>query len=113
MTLLHVLIQNVNKASITLWDSSSTRVSPSVVFTMYLSCTDMLVLIYQYEDRSDVCVKLVPTPKKLQEFFVSKSFLFRITKLFEPRHEISNTVVCATSTASDQPAHTQSDQSLC
>ena len=27
---------------------------------------------------------------------------------FEPRHEISNKVVCATSKASDQPAHTRS-----
>ena len=27
---------------------------------------------------------------------------------FEPRHEISNNVVCATSKASDQPAHTHS-----
>ena len=38
--------------------------------------------------------------------------------LYEPVHEISNNVVCATSKASDQPAHTpgayaQSDQSLC
>ena len=31
------------------------------------------------------------------------------TPLFhEPRHEISNNVVCATSKASDQPAHTRS-----
>ena len=28
--------------------------------------------------------------------------------LFEPRHEISNNVVCATSKGSDQPAHTRS-----
>ena len=28
--------------------------------------------------------------------------------LFEPRHEISNNVVCATSKASDQPAHKRS-----
>ena len=28
--------------------------------------------------------------------------------LFEPVHEISNSVVCATSKASDQPAHTRS-----
>ena len=28
--------------------------------------------------------------------------------LFEPVHEISNNVVCATSKASDQPAHTRS-----
>ena len=27
---------------------------------------------------------------------------------YEPRHEISNNVVCATSIASDQPAHTRS-----
>ena len=27
---------------------------------------------------------------------------------FEPRHEISNDVVCATRKASDQPAHTYS-----
>ena len=27
---------------------------------------------------------------------------------FEPRHEISNNVVCATSKASDQPAHMRS-----
>ena len=28
--------------------------------------------------------------------------------LYEPRHEISNNVVCATSKGSDQPAHTRS-----
>ena len=36
-----------------------------------------------------------------------------LNKSFEPVHEISNNVVCATSKASDQPAHTQSDQNLC
>ena len=30
------------------------------------------------------------------------------TTLSEPRHEISNNVVCATSKGSDQPAHTRS-----
>ena len=30
-----------------------------------------------------------------------------INTLFEPRHEISNNVVCATSKASDQLAHTR------
>ena len=30
------------------------------------------------------------------------------SKLMEPRHEIANHVVCATSKASDQPAHTRS-----
>ena len=33
--------------------------------------------------------------------------------IIELRHEISNNVVCATSKASYQPAHAQSDQSLC
>ena len=28
--------------------------------------------------------------------------------IYEPRHEISNNAVCATSKASDQPAHTSS-----
>ena len=32
----------------------------------------------------------------------------RKVKLFEPVHEISNNLVCATSKASDQPAHTRS-----
>ena len=32
----------------------------------------------------------------------------RLKRLYEPVHEISNNVVCATSEASDQPAHTRS-----
>ena len=32
----------------------------------------------------------------------------RHQRIFEPVHEISNNVVCATSKASDQPAHTRS-----
>ena len=32
----------------------------------------------------------------------------QIDVLYEPVHEISNNVVCATSKASDQPAHTRS-----
>ena len=35
-------------------------------------------------------------------------FTNTIPTLFEPRHEISNNMVCATSKASDQPAHTRS-----
>ena len=37
-----------------------------------------------------------------------KSILECEILLFEPRHEISNNVVCATNKASDQPAHTRS-----
>ena len=39
------------------------------------------------------------------------SFLIRpflLVHYFEPRHEISNNVVCVTSKSSDQPAHTRS-----
>ena len=32
----------------------------------------------------------------------------RLGQIYEPRHEISNDVVCATSKVSDQPAHTRS-----
>ena len=32
----------------------------------------------------------------------------KIATAYEPRHEFSNNVVCATSKASDQPAHTRS-----
>ena len=31
-----------------------------------------------------------------------------VLNIFKPRHEISNNVLCATSKASDQPAHTRS-----
>ena len=34
--------------------------------------------------------------------------LAHIMKIFEPVHDISNNVVCATSKASDQPAHMRS-----
>ena len=37
-----------------------------------------------------------------------KMFLIKNKKIYGPVHEISNNVVCATSTASDQPAHTRS-----
>ena len=43
-------------------------------------------------------VKTMPTEKEWV------SFVF----LFEPPHDISNNVVCATSKASDQPAHMRS-----
>ena len=36
------------------------------------------------------------------------SILASLTHAYEPVHEISNNVVCATSKASDQPAHTRS-----
>ena len=46
-------------------------------------------------------------------YHTAKLFIHRNTKLqyslsLEPRHEISNNMVCVTSKASDQPAHTHS-----
>ena len=35
-------------------------------------------------------------------------FFFKLYVAYEPVHEISNNVVCATSKASDQPAHMHS-----
>ena len=39
---------------------------------------------------------------------VKQKQLNQDTALIEPQHEISNSVVCATSKGSDQPAHTRS-----
>ena len=38
----------------------------------------------------------------------NRSSVNEMREINEPRHEISNDVVCATSKASDQPAHTRS-----
>ena len=41
--------------------------------------------------------------------YFSNKGLFQFDRIIiEPRHEISNNVVCATSKGSDQPAHTRS-----
>ena len=50
------------------------------------------------------CLKIASFFEKL--ILVSVFLLELIT--FEPVHEISNNVVCATSITSDQPAHTRS-----
>ena len=36
------------------------------------------------------------------------SVIRKLSNIYEPVHEISNNVVCATSKASDQPVHTRS-----
>ena len=41
-------------------------------------------------------------------YFIETGKLGYYTSVNEPVHEISNNVVCATSKASDQPAHTRS-----
>ena len=50
------------------------------------------------------CISEPPPPPPL-----ATRFIYRLEALlFEPVHEISNNVVCATSKASDQPAHMRS-----
>ena len=39
-------------------------------------------------------------------YYLLRSSLIVLNVTYEPRHEISNNVVCATSKGSDQPAHT-------
>ena len=57
---------------------------------------------------------------KFRGCYYNKCYFMRVSRtlrpIYEPVHEISNNVVCATSKASDQPAHTlvklQTDQHL-
>ena len=44
----------------------------------------------------------------LDQCFKNRCRFKFISNIIEPRHEISNNVVCATSNASDQPVHTRS-----
>ena len=51
----------------------------------------------------------LPTFRNIELFPETRHFSpLSMTIKFEPVHEISNNVVCATSKASDQPAHTRS-----
>ena len=55
------------------------------------------------------CMREAKALASLRIILVPKSYvLAHIESIFEPVHEISNNVVCATSKASDQPAHTRS-----
>ena len=51
---------------------------------------------------------LAPTIYLFTPFLLLNVFAFPMRSETEPVHEISNNVVCATSKASDQPAHTRS-----
>ena len=54
--------------------------------------------------RTDACV----IDKDLDKKSIQRPFLITALKTYEPPHEISNNVICATSKASDQPAGTSS-----
>ena len=63
-------------------------------------------------------MQMTPSPTKCGNVNLNKLFTgigttmdpfeMKSSNAFEPVHEISNNVVCATSKASDQPAHTRS-----
>ena len=50
----------------------------------------------------------IRTCSTLDQLLVSKFERWQMTIINKPVHEISNNVICATSKASDQPAHTRS-----
>ena len=52
-----------------------------------------------------ICVKKMAQTNRYSAF---KCQIKLVNIIIEPRHEISNNVVCATSKASDQPAHSRS-----
>ena len=58
-----------------------------------------------------ICVlvkHLRSVPLNILTFVIHVEIYMSRQNQFEPAHEISNNVVCATSKASDQPAHTRS-----
>ena len=58
---------------------------------------------------TSIRIRIMPVCMHLVKSAYSRNqFSYFSTKTYEPRHEISNNVVCATSKASDQPAHTRS-----
>ena len=65
-------------------------------------------------DNYEICDKPTPwrpctlTYQIYFSYFVEGQLVTISAKSFKPVHEISNNVVCATSKASDQPAHTHS-----
>ena len=69
----------------------------------------MSIVLDPHQDRfSDLypnCLQKFPADYKSSKE-IKKSIKMLMT--FEPQHDISNNVVCVTSKASDQPAHTRS-----
>ena len=61
-------------------------------------------------DDTDRLTKGKHCPQIILFLFCTKSTIsfYMNHDIIEPRHEISNNVVCVTSKASDQPAHTRS-----
>ena len=80
---------------------------------MILGCT--VNCRYRFDDRSSNvimhCVCLMKVQVRFEKRSIVKVALIRACQVHrhnDPRHEISNNVVCSTRKASDQPAHTRS-----
>ena len=75
---------------------------------VYRKCLNLFIIFLK--DEIYVSVNL---SNKCAQIYINnkiKSFIMLIVSclIIEPRHEISNNVVCATSKASDQPVHMRS-----
>ena len=71
-----------------------------------------VAVVMLHKVTSSICDVAGKMPLNLQKSTIIKIAFLRCTLLKiiknEPAHEISNNVVCATSKASDQPAHMRS-----
>ena len=67
-----------------------------------------LFILHYYKGNNLCCFPFTDPWHNIFKCGATKIITHRYYKLFEPVHEISNNVVCATSKASDQPAHTRS-----
>ena len=65
----------------------------------------LVAFVYTHKLVTDV---LKIHDNRLMLYYIETDKLGYYTAVNEPVHEISNNVVCATSKASDQPAHTHS-----
>ena len=64
-------------------------------------------LFYTIGDFTSMCTSFI-TDMRNCIMAAMTSYAYDYTMSYEPWHGISNNVVCATSKASDQPAHTRS-----
>ena len=85
-----------------------------ILYWRWFSFGDLTLLLYKIIKSWLFCVaKMYFGIKQLYILVYCKEFSFLVLPdidfiVNEPVHEISNNVVCATSKASDQPAHTRS-----
>ena len=77
-----------------------------IVYTLVFWCQCVIVAFPSHSNLLfSVQKEIRPTFQSMPRFTHCHVALYRIM-LYEPRHEISNNVVCEASRVSDQPAHT-------